>query len=273
MNKETPAHLFLAAHPDDLEFNCSNLIRYLVGKGRRVVVGCMTRGEFGVPVRPSADYPHAFKGSRLGKIRARELLRAAAKNGVTDVRFLGAVDGSITREGKWARVLEELVREVGPRCVFAPEPYWTVYQHRDHTNLGYLARLVISRMRGGGVAGVGPRLFFYTSLKNTFYFPFGRAGRGTTMDALAEHRSQLWMLRYIPLVFPLAFGTHFLRTRTLYAEAYREATLDDRDFQVRGFRDALLSRLAGFFLRFFPYSAEHYTLPGDDEQPAREGGS
>jgi len=63
-------YLFICAHPDDLAFNCANLLHHLSQSGRNVEILSLTTGEFGI-------FEDQWKGPRLERIRKDELLKAA----------------------------------------------------------------------------------------------------------------------------------------------------------------------------------------------------
>ena len=61
--------LFIAPHPDDLEFACGSTAAELVKSGHEVHELCITAGEYGIE-------DDEFKGERISKIRRRELRRS-----------------------------------------------------------------------------------------------------------------------------------------------------------------------------------------------------
>jgi LmbE family N-acetylglucosaminyl deacetylase len=115
------------AHPDDEAFLSAGLMARVTDRGGHVACLTATRGE-----RGTTD-PTAWPPARLGRRRALELRASLATVGVTDHRFLGYLDGTLSdvppHEGveRVAAVLDE----VRPDTVvtFGPEG---MTGHGDH---------------------------------------------------------------------------------------------------------------------------------------------
>ncbi|HSK58578.1 MAG TPA: PIG-L family deacetylase, partial [Actinomycetospora sp.] len=96
------------AHPDDETFVSSGLLLEARERGDRVVLVTATRGEHGT------DDPARWPADRLGALRTRELDAALAVLGVTEHRWLGYEDGTLSlvpvRTGaeRVARIVEEV---------------------------------------------------------------------------------------------------------------------------------------------------------------------
>ncbi len=124
--KNTPVQLdalVVAAHPDDAEISVGGTILTLIGKGKRVGIVDLTRGEMGT--RGDSD------------TRAAE---TAAADGIMriDLRHnLDLPDGrvQVTVEGREA--LATLIRRHRPEILFA---HHTADLHPDHIAAGQLAR-------------------------------------------------------------------------------------------------------------------------------------
>ena len=120
--------LFLLAHPDDETFGAGGTIARYARSGEEVHLATATRGEAGmVGDPPVTDREH------LGEVRAGELMAAAEILGITEVHFLGFLDGQLAdvpRERLVERAVA-LVRRVRPHVLvgFGPEG---VSGHADH---------------------------------------------------------------------------------------------------------------------------------------------
>ncbi len=126
--------LVVFAHPDDAEFLCGGTIAKWVTDGTEVRYVCATDGSAGwnEPGRDRAE---------ISKIRKGEMRDAADALGVTDVRFLDFLDGSlqvdldlrraITREVRRAR--PDVIVTFDPSVRFVPPSY---VNHPDHRAVG-----------------------------------------------------------------------------------------------------------------------------------------
>ena len=120
--------LFLLAHPDDETFGPGGTIARYARAGAEVHLATGTRGEAGmVGDPPLTDREH------LGEVRAGELMAAAVILGISEVHFLGFLDGrlaDVPRERLVERAVE-VIRRVRPHVLvgFGPEG---VSRHADH---------------------------------------------------------------------------------------------------------------------------------------------
>jgi bacillithiol biosynthesis deacetylase BshB1 len=115
--------LSVAAHPDDAEVGSGGALLVCALRGLRVAVADLTRGERstrGTPERRDDE-------SR----RAGELLALA------DRRCLGLPDAALGTDPSHRDALIELIRELRPRILLAPD---TEDRHPDHAAAGRLAR-------------------------------------------------------------------------------------------------------------------------------------
>ena len=121
--------LGIFAHPDDESLACGGTLARLADAGARVIVVCASHGEAGSVCDPSL----VPAGDNLGRVRARELVEAAAVLGIAEVTVLDHPDGEL----RWAHVPElhtEIVRLLErhrPDAVitFAEDG---LYWHLDH---------------------------------------------------------------------------------------------------------------------------------------------
>lgn len=125
--------LVIAAHPDDVDFGASGTVAQWTAAGAAVTYCIVTDGDSGGfdPEVPRADIPG---------IRRTEQAAAAHAVGVSDVRFLGYPDGSLTVTMELRRDLSRVIRQVRPARVLghAPERDWgNIYaSHPDHLAAG-----------------------------------------------------------------------------------------------------------------------------------------
>lgn len=82
--------LFSFAHPDDETFSSGGTIAKMVKAGHVVKLICATRGEAG-----EVGDPPVCKKSDIAKIRSAELENAAKILGISQIYFLGLIDGTL----------------------------------------------------------------------------------------------------------------------------------------------------------------------------------
>lgn len=186
--------------------------------GNVVKILSLTKGEYGTFVKE-------LKGEALGRIREKELQRAAKIEGITDIEFLGYIDGHFEISKEAIEKIKQSIEEFNPAVIFAPECLYYYYSHLDHVRTGLIVYHIVSNITGKK----RPKLFTYSSYVNTHYFPMTHRKRQS--KALLEHKSQYWLLipgwilRY---VLGFYFGLRLPRRlrRYIFAEAYRKV-----DFQ------------------------------------------
>jgi bacillithiol biosynthesis deacetylase BshB1 len=107
--------LAIMAHPDDAELLCGGALIRSAGRGERVGVVDLSRGESGT------------WGS--ASVRGREADHAAEIMGLTVRRTAGLPDAGIVNEPASRRAVVELLRELRPRVVVT---HWREGRHPDH---------------------------------------------------------------------------------------------------------------------------------------------
>ncbi|MHA1264549.1 MAG: PIG-L deacetylase family protein [Candidatus Helarchaeota archaeon] len=236
--------LFICAHPDDLEFNISNLMITIAQVPSHITkILCMTKGEYGT-------LNDSLKGEKLGKIRQKELLQAAKMEGIQDVEFLNFLDAHVEINGDTIQTIREAIEAFKPDVIFAPEGLYSYYPHDDHLNTGIIVYNIIK-----GIKPIErPILYTYHSYINTHYFPM----RNLRLQnrALLTHKSQYWLL--IPtwlLRFFLGFY-FFLRLprkfhRFLFAEAYRKVNFENDQIRYLTFKQRIIARLTTKLKKLF----------------------
>jgi len=107
--------LAVGAHPDDVELGCGGTLALLAGRGRRVGIAHLTRGEAGT------------RGTAAE--RRREAEQAAAALGAVELEFLDCGDGGLRTGDAEEDALIALLRRLRPELVLGPPP---VDRHPDH---------------------------------------------------------------------------------------------------------------------------------------------
>lgn len=131
--EEYEAYLFIGPHPDDIEIGAGATAAKLARMGKRVTFLICTDGRYGGNAAPPEE---------LIKIRREEAVRSAAVLGVTDVRFLNFCDGGFYSEEKLLSAVAEIIGEVKPDVIFAPDPDVKSECHSDHLNIGRAAKIL-----------------------------------------------------------------------------------------------------------------------------------
>ncbi|MEX2538272.1 MAG: PIG-L deacetylase family protein [Actinomycetota bacterium] len=125
--------LVVSTHPDDIEFACAGSVAVWVNEGADVSYVIVTDGSTG-----TAD-PELF-GEKLAAIRREETLNAAKAVGVTDVRFLGYLDGYVEPTLDLRRDIAREFRRARPHrfIVMDPQilPGGFFVNHPDHRAVG-----------------------------------------------------------------------------------------------------------------------------------------
>ncbi|HLG67924.1 MAG TPA: PIG-L deacetylase family protein [Acidimicrobiales bacterium] len=125
--------LVVVAHPDDVDFASAGTVAALVDAGAEVTYCIVTDGQAGGSDR-------SVSRSEMAALRRKEQVEAAARVGVTDLRFLGYPDGRLTPSLELRRDLSRVIRQVRPERVVGPSPerVWaSVYaSHPDHLAAG-----------------------------------------------------------------------------------------------------------------------------------------
>ena len=128
--------LVVVAHPDDVDFGAAGTIKSLTASGVEVVYCMVTSGDAGSP--DPTDRPED-----LARMREAEQRAAATVVGVSDVRFLGYADGTVTPSLELRRDISRVIRQVQPDRIICQSPernYDRIYaSHPDHLAAGEAA--------------------------------------------------------------------------------------------------------------------------------------
>jgi LmbE family N-acetylglucosaminyl deacetylase len=125
--------LAIAAHPDDVEFQCGATLAKWAAAGCEVTHLICTDGSKGT-WDPHADLV------ALVAIRQDEQRAAAKALGATgEVVFLGAVDGELDTGLATRSLVAESIRRLRPDVVLGHDPWKRYRLHPDHRAAGFLA--------------------------------------------------------------------------------------------------------------------------------------
>ncbi|HUZ11083.1 MAG TPA: PIG-L deacetylase family protein [Acidimicrobiales bacterium] len=128
--------LIVTAHPDDVDFGSAGTVASFTRAGIEVVYCVVTDGEAG-------GLDRSVPRAEVAALRRDEQRAAAARVGVSDVRFLGYPDGRVTCSLDLRRDISRVVRQVRPQRLItqSPERQWDrIYaSHPDHLAAGEAA--------------------------------------------------------------------------------------------------------------------------------------
>ncbi len=122
--------LAIAAHPDDLEFTSTIMLRRLISEGYDVYFLIITNGENGFKLK-------GYNKAQRIKARKKEQLKAAEMIGVKKVIFWNYRDGFLEYDEDLRKDLVTLIRKIKPEIIFSFDPGNKTFSnlnlfHRDH---------------------------------------------------------------------------------------------------------------------------------------------
>ncbi len=128
--------LVITAHPDDVDFGAAGTVANLTDAGVQVTYCLATDGQAG-------GYDESISRPLMAAIRREEQTKAAAEVGVTDLVFLGHVDGELVFDLELRHSMSRVIRQVRPQVVITQSPtinITSVYgSHADHVATGQAA--------------------------------------------------------------------------------------------------------------------------------------
>ncbi len=130
-------YLFIGPHPDDIEIGAGATVSRLTSLGKKVFFLVCTDGRFG-----EGNAPEGLTGAALTERRREEAIASAKCLGVEQVRFLELSDGGFYEEKELLQGIAQIVGDVRPDIIFAPDPCVTSECHRDHLNVGNAAKQI-----------------------------------------------------------------------------------------------------------------------------------
>lgn len=127
--------LAVYAHPDDADVAAGGSLARWAIQGVAVTLVVVCDGDKGSHEAWAGEQP-------LVAIRRSEAATAAKVLGITDIRYLGYLDGEVTNCDALRETLVGIVRQVRPSIVLGPDPTATFFgavyiNHRDHREVGW----------------------------------------------------------------------------------------------------------------------------------------
>lgn len=184
-------YLFVGPHPDDIEIGAGATAAKLTAAGKQVTFLVCTDGRFGLEHAPQGTTPEELVG-----LRKAEAIASAQALGVTDVRFLDFSDGGFYDFETLVKAMAQIVGDVQPELIFAPDPDVTSECHIDHRNAGEAAKRLaffapfpeVMAQYGAAPAPVRALAFYMTARPNRFVKTNGLLHQ--QLDAILCHRTQ-----------------------------------------------------------------------------------
>lgn len=169
-NSSVERALVVAAHPDDIDFGAAGTVATWTEAGIAVTYCVVTDGQAG-------GFDPGVSREAMADIRRSEQRAAASLVGVTDIRFLGYVDGELEVAPDLVRDLVRVIRQVRPQRMLVPSPerWWDrlAASHPDHLAAGEAAVRAL-----------------YPFARNPFAFPELLADEGLEHWVVSE----LWLM-------------------------------------------------------------------------------
>lgn len=121
--------LVITAHPDDVDFGGAGTIANLTDRGAKVTYCIVTDGQAG-------GFDDSIPRPKMASIRREEQTNAARAVGVTDLVFLGWMDGAVEPGLALRHDLSRVIREWRPQVVLTQSPALNLRRiyasHPDH---------------------------------------------------------------------------------------------------------------------------------------------
>ena len=127
--------LFIGPHPDDIEIGAGATAAKLRAAGKDVCFLICLDGRFGLENAPAGMSPDG-----LAVLRKKESVAGAAALGVSDIRFLDLSDGGLYDPADLYKGILQVIGDLKPDIIFAPDPCSPSECHADHLNVGEAAR-------------------------------------------------------------------------------------------------------------------------------------
>lgn len=137
-------YLFVGPHPDDIEIGAGATVSRLTALGKQVTFLICTDGRYG-------DENTTLRGDALAQERRREALKSAGMLGVPDVRFLNLSDGGFYTQDSLLSGIAQVIGDVQPQVLLAPDPCVASECHIDHRNVGQAVRTLAYLASNSGI--------------------------------------------------------------------------------------------------------------------------
>src|SRR5918994_7240841 len=108
--EEIERALVIFAHPDDIDFGGAGTVAILSDAGVDVTYCVVTDGQAG-------GFDHSIPRPEMAAIRREEQTKAAAEVGVTDLIFLGWMDGEVSNDLSLRHDITRVIRQTRPQIV------------------------------------------------------------------------------------------------------------------------------------------------------------
>jgi LmbE family N-acetylglucosaminyl deacetylase len=195
--------LALAAHPDDVEINCSGTLKQLHGLGIEIHIATMSLGDCG---------SHDLSREAIARKRRLEAETACALLGAT-FYYVGSSDFCIFNDDTHNRRVTALLRDVLPDIVFTHPPADYLVDHETTSTLGRnacfyapVSNYCTSPYTNAGPIPHVPHLFYFDGMQGIdifgkrvvpeFYVDIS-GEIGFKSEMLARHASQReWLLTH-----------------------------------------------------------------------------
>src|SRR5690606_4195968 len=102
--------LVVTAHPDDVDFGAAGTVANLTDAGVEITYCLVTDGQAG-------GFDDSISRREMAAIRREEQTKAAAEVGVTDLVFLGHMDGEVQFSMELRHEISRVIRQVRPQVV------------------------------------------------------------------------------------------------------------------------------------------------------------
>lgn len=163
--------IFVFAHPDDETFSSGGTIAKLVSQKHKVNLITATKGEAGEPGNPPIT-----TREKIGEVREQELRRAAKILGISEIFFLGFIDGKLryARNKKLEQKILSIFKKEKPDVVITFDKTGGS-NHPDHKAIGRAATNVFFDYKD--LVNKQVRLY-HTAMPKSFVKQFEKQGLG-----------------------------------------------------------------------------------------------
>lgn len=197
--------LFLCAHPDDLEYYIGHILYALGNKNvKQYHLSYISKNKKNYPIEikiasftsgEMSDFTRKVRSSKkAAQIRSLELTKSLAELGCPKPDFLGFFDGYVRLSKPAVNRIKIYLQKMQPDYVIAPEPIYTWYTHKDHTNAGKIVYYALRLWHNEDPHIQKPIIYYYTALFNQFFFPKYLDWEESIAKALYHHESQKKLL-------------------------------------------------------------------------------
>ena len=201
--------LVVAAHPDDVDFGAAGIVTQLTGAAVAVTYCLVTDGQAG-------GFDLTVDRTLMAMTRREEQTKAAAELGVTDLVFLGRMDGEVVFDLALRHDITRVIRQTRPQVVISHPPQISVSSvygsHADHVATGQAAWAAV-----------------YPDARNPFAFP-----ELLTSGLEPWSVDEIWLLTYPDANVTIDITDQFDRKiRALRCHASQHRDPDQMEANVR----------------------------------------